>query len=100
MPIERGSAIRKTTTEGGTSFTIARSLPFSAAIPGSFDLHAVARGSYSTGGGAGDRCLFRHAERDVPSDEFNRPGIDIARGCSESPTPASSNLIVEPWRVP
>jgi hypothetical protein len=53
MPIDSGSAIRKTTAEGGTSFTIALSLSFSAAIPGSFDLQAVARGSYSTGGGAG-----------------------------------------------
>jgi len=45
MPIDRGSAIRNTTTEGGTSFTIALSLSFNAAIPGSFDLQAVARGS-------------------------------------------------------
>jgi hypothetical protein len=50
MPIERGSAIRNTTTEGGTSFAIVLSLSFSVAIPGSFDLQAVARGSYNMGG--------------------------------------------------
>jgi hypothetical protein len=54
MPIDSGSAIRNTTTEGGTSFAIALSLSFSVVIPGSFDLQAVARGSYTMRGGGVD----------------------------------------------
>lgn len=39
--MDNGSAIRNTTTEGGTSLTIVLSLLFSAEIPGSFDLQEV-----------------------------------------------------------
>ena len=50
IPIDKGSAIKNTTTEGGTSFEIALSLSFSAEIPNSFGHHALPRGLSSTGG--------------------------------------------------
>ena len=50
IPIDKGSAIRNTTTEGGTSFATALNLSFSAMIPDSFGLHALPRGLSTTGG--------------------------------------------------
>ena len=49
MPMDKGSAIKKTTTEGGTSFATSLSLSFSEAIPHSFAARGVPGGSYITG---------------------------------------------------
>jgi hypothetical protein len=44
IPIDKGSAIRNTTTDGGTSFTIPLNLSLSGAIPSSLGLPAVPKG--------------------------------------------------------